>query len=73
MIRRLQSCDAASAVDVAIRRLRGVGLDVPFVSATCGSDVALLWAAALVFPISTFSAEECATILVPSLKGRVHA
>ncbi len=73
MIRRLQSGDAASAVDVAIRRLRGVGLDVPFVSATCGSDVALLWAAALVFPISTFSAEECAKILVPSLKGSVHA
>lgn len=73
MIRRLQSGDAAGAVDIAIRRLRGAGLAVPFASATCSQDAGLLWAAALAFPISRFSAERCAEILVPSLKGSTNA
>ena len=73
LVRRLQSGDSASAVDVAIRRLRGAGLTVPFVSATCSEDAGVLWAAALVFPISGFSAEKCAEFLVPSLKGSSNA
>jgi CRISPR-associated protein Csx17 len=51
MVRRLASGDAAGAVDIALRRLRAVGLRPPLVAAIADAMTARQWAAALAFPI----------------------
>jgi len=60
IIRRLLSGDSATAVDIALRRLRAAGLRPPIRAATTDHATTLLWGAALVFPISHHWAREMA-------------
>ena len=69
VVRRLISGDASAAVQIAIRRLQASGLRVPFQAAIADADTARLWAAALAFPISRFSAKRAVEILVPQYFG----
>jgi CRISPR-associated protein Csx17 len=73
MVRRLISGDVASATQIALRRLRSAGIRPPLQAATADRRIAQLWAAALVFPIDSCSAQRAAAILDPTLKGPVHA
>ncbi len=66
IIRRLQSGDGATAVDIALRRLRAAGLRPPIRAATIDRATALLWGAALVFPISHHWAREMARSFEPT-------
>lgn len=60
IVRRLASGDAASAVELALRRLRAAGLRPPLVAATANVTTARLWGAALVFPIDQTTARAIA-------------
>lgn len=63
IVSRLQSGDAATAVNIALRRLRGAGL-VPRLHAACAdSPLTRRWAAALAFPISPSLARHMASRL----------
>lgn len=52
VFRRLVSGDAATAVDLALRRLRAIGIQTTVRAAAVAPDIARLWAAAVAFPIS---------------------
>jgi len=52
IIRRLESGDAATAVELALRRLRSAGISATVRCAVVPAATARLWAAALAFPIS---------------------
>ncbi len=69
IVRRLIAEDTASATDIALKRLRAVGIRTPLQAATADPLTAQLWAAALVFPIDRSSAQSAAALLDPSLKG----
>ena len=73
IVRRLLSGDSVGAVDVALGRLRSAGIRPPLQAGVTGASTALLWAAALVFPINRGSALYAAAILDPALKGRTRA
>jgi CRISPR-associated protein Csx17 len=66
IIRRLRSGDGSAAVEVALRRLRAAGLRPPIRGATADRLIARLWAAALVFPISSHVARELARSFEPT-------
>ncbi|MDY0269979.1 type I-G CRISPR-associated protein Cas8g1/Csx17 [Trichloromonas sp.] len=52
ILRRLESGDAATAFELARRRLRAAGIGTTVQCATVSPETARLWAAALAFPIS---------------------
>ncbi len=52
ILRRLESGDAATAAELALRRLRTAGIHPTVRVASASSGTARLWAAALAFPIS---------------------
>jgi CRISPR-associated protein Csx17 len=52
ILRRLESGDAATAVELALRRLRAAGIHPTVRVASVSLETARLWAAALAFPIS---------------------
>lgn len=56
IVRRLASGDAASAVELALRRLRAAGIVTTFSTATASPATARRWAAALAFPITRATA-----------------
>lgn len=58
LIRRLANGDAASAVAIALRRLRAAGLQCTVRAGSASSETARLWAAALAFPISQGTARQ---------------
>ena len=70
MIRRLSAGEGAGAVEIALRRLRAVGLRPPMQAAFADALTARLWAAALAFPISQATARQTANILDPSYSRR---
>jgi CRISPR-associated protein Csx17 len=51
IVRRLIAGDGATAVEVALRRLRAAGLRPPLQGACADPETARLWAAALAFPV----------------------
>jgi CRISPR-associated protein Csx17 len=69
MIRRLNVGDGQGAVQIALRRLRAVGLRPPMQSAFADAQTARLWAAALAFPISKRTARRAACILDPNYRS----
>ena len=74
ILRRLMSGDSATAVCVAIARLRAAGIRTPLrAGAAVDAVTARRWAAALAFPINFGTALRAASILDPSLKGTPHA
>lgn len=56
--RRLASGDAASAVEIALRRLRAAGIRTAVRAAGVPPETARLWAAALAFPINQTTAKK---------------
>ena len=52
LIRRLANGDAASAVTIALRRLRAAGIRCTIRAGAASAETARLWAAALAFPIT---------------------
>ncbi len=65
-VRRLMAGDSATAVDVALRRLRAAGLRPPIRAASTDPTTARLWAAALVFPVDRPSARAMARPFEPT-------
>ncbi|HUW98138.1 MAG TPA: type I-U CRISPR-associated protein Csx17 [Acidiferrobacter sp.] len=65
VLRRLESGDAATAVELALRRLRAAGIYPSVRVATVTSQGARLWAAALCFPISRRTAMDFVRRLDP--------
>jgi len=57
IFRRLAGGDAASSVELALRRLRAAGIRTSVRTASVSPETARLWAAALVFPINRTTAE----------------
>jgi CRISPR-associated protein Csx17 len=69
ILRRLESGDAATAVELALRRLRAAGVYPAVRAASVSPETARLWAAALAFPISRRTAMDFVRRLDPqSLK-----
>ena len=69
ILRRLEGGDAATAVDLALRRLRAAGIYPTVRAASVSPETARLWAAALAFPISRHTAAALVRRLDPhSLK-----
>ncbi|MDQ3366564.1 MAG: type I-U CRISPR-associated protein Csx17 [Myxococcota bacterium] len=66
IVRRLGSGDAATAVELSLRRLHAAGLRPPLAAATTTAENARLWAAALAFPISFRTARAMARRFEPS-------
>lgn len=58
IFRRLASGDVASAVEIALRRLRVAGIRTAVRAASVTPETARLWAAALAFPISRTTATD---------------
>jgi len=73
IVRRLASGDASSAVELALRRLRAAGLRAGVRAAAVSPQVARLWAAALAFPISAYTARRLVRRLDPSLAEELAA
>ena len=65
ILRRLESGDAATAVDLALRRLRAAGIRSTVRVASASPETARLWAAALAFPISQHTATDFVRRLDP--------
>ncbi|MBM4360888.1 MAG: hypothetical protein FJ096_22520 [Deltaproteobacteria bacterium] len=61
IVRRLASGDAASAISLALRRLRVTGFQPPIVTGAAAPEAARLWLAALSFPIEPAVAEAMAS------------
>ncbi len=69
ILRRLESDDSATAVELALRRLRAAGIYPTVRVASVSPETARLWAAALAFPISRRTAMDFVRCLDPhSLK-----
>lgn len=56
ILRRLESGDAATAMELALRRLRAAGIHPTVRAASVSPETARLWAAVLAFPISRHTA-----------------
>jgi len=67
IIRRLESGDAATAVELSVRRLRSAGITTTVKCAVVSKETARLWAAALAFPISKNVAAEFVRRLDPNI------
>jgi CRISPR-associated protein Csx17 len=66
LVRRLRSGDGASALELALRRLRAAGLRPPIRGAVSSPDLARRWGAALAFPISRYQARRLARAFEPA-------
>jgi CRISPR-associated protein Csx17 len=67
ILRRLASGDAATAVELALRRLRAAGVRTGVRAASVPASTARLWAAALAFPVSQRTVVRLVRRLSPSL------
>lgn len=68
IFRRLESGDAATAFELARRRLRAAGIGTTVQCATVSPEAARLWAAALAFPIEQATAADFVRRLDPNAK-----
>lgn len=66
LVRRLVSGDAATALELASRRLGAAGLYAPVRGVLADAATATAWAAALAFPLSLSSARAMASAFQPS-------
>ena len=67
IVRRLAAGDAASALTIALRRLRAAGVNSTLRTGVASYSTAQLWAAALAFPINRNTAEQFLHRLDPNL------
>jgi CRISPR-associated protein Csx17 len=67
IIRRLESGDSATAVDLAMRRLRAAGITATVRCAVVSPGASRLWASALAFPIERSLAEKFLRRLDPNI------
>lgn len=65
IVRRLDSGDAGTAVELAMRRLRAAGIGITVRFGTAPPETARLWAATLAFPIHRKTAEQMLRRLEP--------
>lgn len=65
ILRRLESGDAATAIELALRRLHAAGVSATIRAGTVAPETARLWAAALAFPIDRETAGKLAQHLDP--------
>ena len=75
VVRLLNSNNAASAIEIAKRGIRAVGIRAPFEFGTANAETGRLWAAALAFPINHHTAMKLASVLDPRInpkKGMLH-
>lgn len=68
IIRLLLAGASPRAIEIALRRLRSSGIRPPLQTGTTDAATALLWAAALAFPIDKWTANQIARRLDPRLK-----
>ena len=73
IVRRLMAGDSPGAIQIAITRLRSVGIRPPLQIGTADPATSLRWAAGLVFPIDRRTAQHALALLDPSMKGLHHA
>jgi CRISPR-associated protein Csx17 len=73
ILRRLAGGDAATAVLLALRRLRAAGLRCTVQAAAAPAQTARLWAAALAFPIHPQAAQRFARRLDPTFAEETYA
>ncbi|TVR14353.1 MAG: hypothetical protein EA401_04725, partial [Planctomycetota bacterium] len=73
MVRRLRAGDAGEALAIALRRLRASGIRPPLQAGNADSNIARLWAAALIFPITPEMAEQAINHLHPAHEGATRA
>lgn len=73
IVRRLLAGDGAGATNIALARLRSVGMRPPLQAGVTSASMSRLWAAALVFPVNRNSALRAAAILDPAMRGSIHA
>ena len=66
IVRRLAAGDAASAIELSLRRLRSKGIHPVLRAGTVPTDTARLWAAALAFPITRHIATQFLCRLDPN-------
>ena len=67
IVRRLAAGDAASALTIALRRLKAAGVNCTLRTGVASYSTARLWAAALAFPINRNTAEQFLHRLDPNL------
>ena len=72
IVRRLIAGDGATAVEVALRRLRAAGLRPPLQGACADPATAHLWAAALAFPINLPCARAMARHFEPNSQKEIR-
>jgi CRISPR-associated protein Csx17 len=65
ILRRLESGDATTAIELALRRLRAAGVSATIRAGTVAPETARLWAAALAFPIDRETAGKLVQRLDP--------
>lgn len=65
ILRRLETGDASTAIDLALRRLKAAGVSTTVRFGSVSSETARLWAAALAFPIHRITAERMLRRLDP--------
>lgn len=65
ILRRLESGDAATAIELALRRLRAAGVSATIRAGTVAPETARLWAAALAFPVGRETAGKLVQRLDP--------
>lgn len=68
ILRRLESGDGATAIDLAMRRLHAAGIRTTIRAGSVSTETARLWAAALAFPIGLNLAEHFVRRLDPYYK-----
>ncbi|MCA9187917.1 MAG: type I-U CRISPR-associated protein Csx17, partial [Planctomycetales bacterium] len=73
MIARLVSGDGSTATQIAINRLRAVGIRPPLQAAMTDHTTAKMWAAALVFPIDRPSMSSILSTFDPNQKEKTYA
>jgi len=69
IVRRLAAGDAASAITIALRRLAAAGVRCTVRAGAVAPNIAMLWAAALAFPISQRTAGRFLQRLDPSKRS----
>lgn len=73
IVRLLIANESSRSINIALMRLRSVGIRPPLQTGITDSNSCRLWTAALAFPINRESALRAAATLDPAMKGLFHA
>lgn len=73
IVRLLIANESPRSINLALMRLRSVGIRPPLRAGITEGTSCRLWTAALAFPINCGSALRATALLDPALKGLIHA